>query len=372
MIYNNARLANTPWELIIKAYRKHLGLNSFDILDGYRSSLVDFLSSPDQTLVSRASQLDQSESFYFSAFSVLQKLLNLKEKLSRGQLDTAVANIDFMISKMDSMDILLPLTQDDLAREIEEQVIPLSASLSSHLQKHHDPELVEKLPIALLAELVIKFAFRHWQECFDGITGLVIVGYGEGDLYPGLVNLEVYGFFAGKLLSLIRDSEQISETRANESIIKSFAQSSAVDSFTKGCSEDVYAHVENHHKNHSISAIRKYCDGADFVFDESLAIKLVEIESAEFQRNWSFAVWDNHLKPMWGVLGGFSATELAELAETLVQLESIKEKVTRRTQSVGGPIDVAVITKSEGLVWIKRKLYFDPSLNQRYFQRTSL
>ena len=76
-----------------------------------------------------------------------------------------------------------------------------------------------------------------------------------------------------------------------------------------------------------------------------------------------------HYVPLWSSVASLNVEELAELAETLVLLESLKEKVTSRTQSVGGPIDVAVITKSEGLVWIKRKLYFDPALNPRYLNR---
>ena len=40
---------------------------------------------------------------------------------------------------------------------------------------------------------------------------------------------------------------------------------------------------------------------------------------------------------------------MAEFAETLINLQSLKEKVTKPSQTVGGPIDVAVITKSEGL-----------------------
>ena len=43
--------------------------------------------------------------------------------------------------------------------------------------------------------------------------------------------------------------------------------------------------------------------------------------------------------------------------------------VTKPSETVGGPVDVAVITKNEGLVWIKRKLFFDPGLNSRYLQR---
>jgi hypothetical protein len=69
------------------------------------------------------------------------------------------------------------------------------------------------------------------------------------------------------------------------------------------------------------------------------------------------------------VLGSLPVDEMAELAETLISLQSLKEKVTKPSETVGGPIDVAVITRSEGLVWIKRKHFFDPSLNSRYMQR---
>lgn len=90
--------------------------------------------------------------------------------------------------------------------------------------------------------------------------------------------------------------------------------------------------------------------------------------SDEFSKVWTKILRDQYL-PLRKVIAGLSVQEMSELAETLVMLESLKEKVTVRTQSVGGPVDVAVITKHEGLVWIKRKLYFDPNLNSRYFAR---
>ena len=64
--------------------------------------------------------------------------------------------------------------------------------------------------------------------------------------------------------------------------------------------------------------------------------------------------------------------ELAEMAETLVNLTSFKRRVTPSAETVGGPTDVAVISKGDGLVWIKRKHYFDPALNHRYFDRDRL
>ena len=61
--------------------------------------------------------------------------------------------------------------------------------------------------------------------------------------------------------------------------------------------------------------------------------------------------------------------ELAEMAETLVSLTSFKRRMTPEAETVGGPIDVAVISKGDGLVWVKRKHYFDRNLNLRYFER---
>jgi hypothetical protein len=60
-------------------------------------------------------------------------------------------------------------------------------------------------------------------------------------------------------------------------------------------------------------------------------------------------------------------SDLANMAESLINLTSIKRRVSAESENVGGPIDVAVISKYDGFVWIKRKHYFDRELNPRYF-----
>jgi len=59
--------------------------------------------------------------------------------------------------------------------------------------------------------------------------------------------------------------------------------------------------------------------------------------------------------------------ELAAMAESLVNLTSFKRKVTLETETVAGPIDVAVISKGDGFIWIKRKHYFKAELNPQFF-----
>jgi len=62
-----------------------------------------------------------------------------------------------------------------------------------------------------------------------------------------------------------------------------------------------------------------------------------------------------------------SKSELASMAETLVNMVSFRKQVTMEAETVGGPIDVLVITKGDGPVWIKRKHYFNPELNHHFF-----
>jgi hypothetical protein len=61
--------------------------------------------------------------------------------------------------------------------------------------------------------------------------------------------------------------------------------------------------------------------------------------------------------------------DLAEFAEALVNLSSLQRRVHSGFETVGGPIDVAVISKSEGMVWVRRKHYFPQDLNARFFDR---
>ena len=50
-----------------------------------------------------------------------------------------------------------------------------------------------------------------------------------------------------------------------------------------------------------------------------------------------------------------------------VSLTALKRRVSLEEETVGGPIDVAVVvSKGDGLIWIRRKHYFDPALNQSY------
>ena len=69
------------------------------------------------------------------------------------------------------------------------------------------------------------------------------------------------------------------------------------------------------------------------------------------------------------VVNHLSKKELGEVAYSLVELTSRKRRYSSEMETVGGPIDVAILTQNEGFIWVRRKHYFDTDLNPAYFAR---
>lgn len=76
-----------------------------------------------------------------------------------------------------------------------------------------------------------------------------------------------------------------------------------------------------------------------------------------------------HINPIVNTISSAPKEEMAQMAETLVNITSFRRRLSfdKYSQTVGGPIDVLVITKGDGLVWLKRKHYFDKALNSSFF-----
>jgi hypothetical protein len=70
-------------------------------------------------------------------------------------------------------------------------------------------------------------------------------------------------------------------------------------------------------------------------------------------------VWDNSedrfVAPLRYAIAGLPTATLADVARSLVELQALRQTTTAEQSTVGGPIDVAVISRSGGFKWIKHK-----------------
>jgi hypothetical protein len=216
-----------------------------------------------------------------------------------------------------------------------------------------------------VAELAITALLRGPTTMISS-TGVVIAGFGDHDYFPGYHEYECHGLLLGKFLWKNKESKHIDFNTPSH--INAFAMTAMVRTFQMGFSRDVYGNVVAELQK----ALKSFSDkiqaemGAAVIPNLDAHIKdVVEVHTD----TWTQAAWAAHGWPLSRLIGSLPVDEMAELAETLIMLESLKEKVTKPTASVGGPIDVAVITKGDGFIWIKRKHYFDPKLNPRFLRR---
>jgi hypothetical protein len=77
----------------------------------------------------------------------------------------------------------------------------------------------------------------------------------------------------------------------------------------------------------------------------------------------------NAVRPFMEAVQFLDKEDAAVLAESLVSLTALKRRVSLEVETVGRPIDVAFVSRSDGFVWIRRKHYFRPELNPFFFQK---
>ncbi len=375
MIYSNASLNGIPWELILKTYRRELGEHGFGTLDEYANDVIDYLNKRTDRLLPLevrmlATRLAAQEAVIVGLRHVLDSRPVLTdsatpphdlqqawdESISAVESDVAARPVDTVLNPLD-----LPDVEAAYAADLGREILELIANNFGHLT-------AIRIDGERLARLAIGYLFKRPEHIIKSYTGLVVAGYGADEYMPGFCGRAVYGFIGTRVFWRPQSGHSINFTD-KRALIEPFARKSMIETFTHGASPEVWKFVREAFVKHAEQVSSRAAADSKVTLDPAAISNAINDELNSFTETWAYSVFGAHLTPLHSVVAGLALEELAELAETLVMLESLKEKVTSRTQGVGGPIDVALITKAEGLVWINRKHYFKPELNQRYLNR---
>ncbi|CAE6802949.1 hypothetical protein G2912_26220 [Paraburkholderia aspalathi] len=371
MLYNTAALQEVPWELVIKSFRDEMGGVRRDSLVDYASALADYIRAH-EALFPAAHREKHFKQLAAGAFlRLLDKAITTHPILAQAGPAAALdAEMRLFVDEESHLNAGTALarhfTDADVARAKTDQSAWLAQEIAEYLQGDgQHSHLSPVLDTEVFAELVIESLYRfYWWHFNDQHSGIVVAGYGDRDYLPAYVEIRYYGFLLNRLVADEKSHVTIDHNR--DAVIEAFAKKSMVETFMSGVGPEVFSTVSELFRVHASNLLT----GLN-VAGAPDAQEQLELAQNAFTQAWTRRTWDSHYAPLNSVISGLPPSEMAELAETLVTLESLKEKVTQRTQSVGGPVDVAVITRAEGLVWIKRKHYFRADLNPRYFARQS-
>jgi hypothetical protein len=388
MIFGNASLMGIPWEILIKEYRKkELARRNFPTLSEYGADFIKYLNGNTFYFTEEL----QQESVY-QIFTKQRKSIGdlfnkniyiaASEKkpneetdvitLFQSVLGDAINKVYEELNGLDNIDTF-KITErrfnqkygqlvDEMINGFQKQLpngVELDEALRSTLKK-----------IAYLA--VVKNTFE-----INDASGVVIAGFGENEIYPSLIAYDIETIIDNKLKFLTTREKVV--THQQDSFVEPFAQEDMVQTFMRGVSpsyeeivdgfiqevldeypDAVAAKISEIIKDGSVpddqkSGIARQCKDIGKEFLKRFREKLDE---------W---VEEKNYLPVERSVSTLPIEELASMASALVNLTSFKRRVTPALETVGGAVDVAVITKGDGFVWIDRKHYFEAGKNPHFF-----
>lgn len=370
MIYGSAEFMGTPWETIIKYYRsRHLKDRSFVTLQGYADDFVEFLRTTgifpqsaesrflchlvDQVCRAITDGLKQrvEEETKTSAIDGQRVIAILKEVMATVGTHTDMITQSVLLNEDTRTEILR--RHSELVRERAQKWFE---------QIPFDGEDFSSLMSAFMALLgAIDLSGEHY-------TGVVIAGFGVDETFPHIESFLVQGRACGYLKM---EHQPTAGTDEGMAVIKPFAQREMVDMFMRGADPSCISTLTRSFQDILEQLPSIIIDKYGFAGGDEAVINGIKDDLDKLGTNLAekFQSFQNEqfVDPVLSSVGALPLDELASMAESLVNLTSFKRKVTMVQESVGGPIDVAVISKGDGFIWIKRKHYFAPELNHHYF-----
>lgn len=378
MVYGASLFMDVPWETIIKTYREKLKNKKFYTLKKYADDFISFLTKENR-LFPESEQEDHFKQYVYSYFFLIRqqiegdigKLIKINKQTTQKQIKDIILKIikqHHIIWKKAKEFSNIP---ENYGKNLSEKYENLIGKAKKEV---FEKLLFSKLISNLLTEIAVCLFTKFNEEItHPGMSGIVITGFGEKDIFPSLRSYVLEGI-VNNVLQYKKDKE--SDVNFNKvAAIIPFAQREMVDAFMEGISPDYAFEIKKY--------LFEVCNEYPKIIIDSIG-KLNKEEKTELKgkfkkisnewlkkygKNFQKYREENYVAPVTSVVAMLPKDNLAAMAESLINLTSFKRKVTIEAETVAGPIDVAVISKGDGFIWIKRKHYFKPELNPQYFTR---
>lgn len=373
MVYGNANYCGMPWETIVKSFRHAISNEEFATVPECANRFFRFLDESSDIIPvdDRRHHVAQLVGTHF--FRVrercayeLDRKLGSENELDEGRIRDAILTVaeaclaEVLASEM--LDDFLEVTVDSIRTEYDDVV----------LQCMHD--VFQELPMSKpTATKLMQGAFEMLRRRYFRAdwSGVVLAGFGKNDYVPSLVSYSVEESAVGRTR---KARDKVVDMRRQVAAVLPFAQHEQVKQFIDGVHPDLLEFMFSTTSEVIEGAVRllleKVKEYSEDVNSRISSVVEPEIKSllSRLQDQWKGLIKD-YWSPLLDNVAVLPKDELGAVAEALVNLTKFRLRVTSERETVGGPIDVAVITKGDGFVWIKRKHYFDPTLNPRVLAR---
>ena len=329
MIFGLAKFENISMETLIKEHSKKTDFKKLKNIINIKKDFLEYLSK-----VTNTTKIDEFLDYH---------LENFKEELIHQKNMYGEKEFYKFIKRFSNVEIF-----ESLKNAFESE--KYTKKFEKLIKKYEESEI----------------NLNNLKKCFCSYitnisTGIVIAGFNKEDMFPSCVAFNIIGNINDEILYYDMDTK----LNYSEPLILPFAQTDVINAYLTG----IDGNSEDQIKQEFERLIETYTSNIYHVkstkdIDEINGIKKILINT--FNDNINILKKDFY-SPILKTVDSLPKEELGNLASTLIEITSLKRKIDSNLESVGGNIDVALISKGDGFIWKKRSPYFNPKLNPQFF-----
>lgn len=364
MTYSSASFMGVPWDIIIKEYRKQLKDKCFPKLDDYVNDFIGYLHNK-QFFCDVKIQNNYLRWMLDSFFDICceevchENHIVDKKTLTAALIEQKLTDCINLYKSADKC--------PDFGAYALEDFKNYTDAIIRDFAKENSFANVDILSESFFYYLSVKTRTYSY-------TGLVFTGYGEEEIYPSLIPLNVSPLVVDRHLKYYTDQVNVAKISEDgpTAVISPFAQVDVVQTIIRGIHpsfQDIIYNVIDKSIDSYTGAITNILDKDPATSGVSTAVKGLDKKSVIYGITTQInrEMFTLYSKPLIDTIALLDKEDMANMAESFISLTSLVRRMQPGEETVGGPVDVAVISKGDGFVWINRKHYFKPELNASFF-----
>jgi hypothetical protein len=377
MLTGNGDFMRTQWDILVRHYRQHRGKIMHATVEACMHDFFRYIADhglfrdPEYAKNRVRSELE-------SFFNHIENFIDDKYK-NRGKDGAITSPRAFQKAFVNELngwckrwlkDGVCPQFHDytqqnfhEYTKEIFDEYIEQNCYDEDDVFKYglYPRQILSDLREPLEKSLMIRLTTRRDDD--DAMAELVFSGYGEQQEYPSLVSTVVCEGFDNRVNYHVRPTDIICISDERPTAICPFAQKDVIHSVLRGIHRNFSRQLTNAVKDSFTPQgndifIPGEDDNVDFM---DFAEKLDEVKTDDLSRNFFRKInrlLDSNLHQLEKALEDYDLQSMAALAESLIDLTGFHRILTFQQEGVGGPVDVAVISKNDGFTWLNRKSWY--------------
>ena len=371
MIYGNSNFLGAPWEAIIKEFKRTHSDAKFETVSDCTNAFFNYL-----TYARSACRNEKRRSLLSLIVEMAETIADeVNKKESAANRRKAFYDICSAIIEGNSIqsDKVFYISRNSHKKYIESHCNDV---LDSIFKDELSMTIVNKMRKSFAESVINTIESAHFLSKY--MSGVVFSGYGKKQILPSLIHTFVDGHFLSYTRFWISTHKDLNKAERNngssqKSSIFSFAQNDVSSLFIEGVLPDLEkAFMQVHQAANRVlidDLISTWVPQGQQAVERAIQRKAERKSAHHVRAEMERLKNDFQVRPTLDLVSTLPKEDMCKMAESMVGITSLKRKIESHVETVSGPIDVCFISKADGVIWIKRKNYFDLRYNSDYLER---